>query len=43
MLRKPPADLMPRGRPTKYRPEFCQQIITLMAEGLSITAAAAEL
>lgn len=34
---------MPRGRPTKYRPEFCQQIVDLMGEGLSLTAAAAEL
>ena len=34
---------MPRGRPTKYKSEFCEQIIDLMGEGLSLTAAAAEL
>lgn len=26
---------MPAGRPTKYRPEYCQQIIDHMAQGLS--------
>jgi transposase len=43
MPKKPLAHLLPRGRPTKYRPEFCRQIIDLMGEGLSLTAAAAEL
>ena len=33
----------PVGRPTKYKPEFCERIISLMGEGLSLTAAAAEL
>lgn len=32
-----------RGRPTKYEPEHGERIIELMAEGLSLTAAAAEL
>lgn len=28
----------PVGRPTKYKPEYCQQIIDVMAKGFSITA-----
>lgn len=31
------------GRPTDYRPTICNELINLMAEGLSLTAAAAEL
>ncbi len=31
------------GRPTKYKPEMCQQAIALMSEGISITGVAAEL
>lgn len=31
------------GRPSKYIPAFCEEIISLMGEGLSLTAAAAEL
>jgi hypothetical protein len=34
---------MPAGRPTEYRPEFGEQIIEKMREGLSLTAAAADL
>ena len=34
---------MPRGRPTKYRKEMCDQLVELMAEGRSKTAACAEL
>lgn len=34
---------MPAGRPTKYSTAFPEEIISLMAEGLSLTAAAAEL
>lgn len=34
---------MPGGRPTIYTPEFGERIITLMSEGLSLTAAAAEM
>ena len=34
---------MQTGRPTEYRAEFCEQIIELMATGLSLTAASAEL
>jgi len=30
------------GRPTLYRPEFCDQIIAAMGEGLSVDAAAAK-
>jgi len=28
---------MPRGRPTLYKPEYCDEIITLASEGRSIT------
>lgn len=31
------------GRPTDYRPEMGEQILTLMEEGLSLAAAAAEI
>lgn len=31
------------GRPSTYKPEFGNEMISLMAEGLSLTAAAAEL
>lgn len=34
---------MPTGRPTNYRPELDEQIVAKMGEGLSLTAAAAEL
>jgi len=34
---------MPAGRPSEYKPEFGNEIISLMATGLSLTAAAAEL
>lgn len=33
----------PGGRPSKYKPAFCEEIINLMGSGLSLTAAAAEL
>lgn len=33
----------PGGRPTDYNPAFGEQIVTLMADGLSLAAAAAEL
>jgi hypothetical protein len=32
-----------RGRPTDFRPNFGEEILSLMAEGLSLAAAAAEL
>lgn len=32
-----------RGRPSKYSETYCEQIVSLMATGLSLTAAAAEL
>ena len=31
---------MKRGRPTSYRPEFCQRVVTLMARGYSLDACA---
>lgn len=31
------------GRPSKYRPEYCEKVITLMREGLSKTEVCAEL
>ena len=34
---------MPAGRPTEYKREYAQQIIELMRQGLSLTAAAAEI
>lgn len=34
---------MPAGRPSAYKPEYGEEIIQLMAAGLSLTAAAAEL
>lgn len=34
---------MPAGRPTEYRPEYGEKLIALMASGLSLTAAAADL
>lgn len=34
---------MPGGRPTKYEPEFCEQVREIMARGFSKTAAAGAL
>lgn len=34
---------MPAGRPSQYKPEYCDKLVDLMAEGLSLTAAMAEL
>jgi transposase len=39
----PKDDLMPGGRPSKYQESFCDEIINLMAEGYSLTAAASVL
>lgn len=36
-------DKRPRGRPSKYRPEYCQMIVDHMAEGASILSFAAEI
>ena len=32
---------MKRGRPTSYLPEFCERVVTLMAQGYSLDACAA--
>lgn len=34
---------MPAGRPTDFKPQYGEEILQLMATGLSLTAAAAEL
>jgi transposase len=34
---------MPAGRPSEYNPQYADEILRLMASGLSLTAAAAEL
>lgn len=40
---KKPEDLLPRGRPTKYKQEYCQQVIDWMAQGKSKTWCAAKM
>jgi hypothetical protein len=34
---------MPAGRPTDFKPAYAEEILSLMAEGLSLAASAAEL
>lgn len=34
---------MPAGRPTSYRPEYCEQVVEAAREGKSLTAFAAEI
>lgn len=34
---------MPAGRPTKYKPEYCDAIVEHMAEGASVASFAAEI
>lgn len=34
---------MPAGRPTKYRPEYCDLVVSHMAGGASLTSFAAEI
>ena len=34
---------MPGGRPTKYKPEYCDQLIEFMAKGFSFEAFAGEI
>lgn len=34
---------MPGGRPSKYKPEFCEQLISFMSEGYSFEAFAGEI
>lgn len=36
--KKKPEDLLPVGRPTSYKPEYCEQIIECMSEGHSVAA-----
>lgn len=41
MARKPAKG--PGGRPTKYRPEYCEQLVAHMSEGASLLSFAAEI
>lgn len=34
---------MPAGRPSKYKPEMCQELIDIMSEGASLTEACVKL
>lgn len=34
---------MPAGRPTKYRPEYCEMLNECLAQGLSVASFAAEI
>lgn len=34
---------MPAGRPSKYRPEMCEELIDIMSEGASLTEASGKL
>jgi transposase len=34
---------MPAGRPSKYEPEFCDQLLECMGQGFSLTAFAGEI
>lgn len=34
---------MSAGRPTKFKPAYCQEVIAVMGEGLSLTAFAGEI
>lgn len=36
--RKKPEDLLPKGRPTDYRPELCDDLIEFCSQGYSVTA-----
>lgn len=38
-----PAEKRPVGRPTKYRPEYCDAVIEHMSDGASLTSFAAEI
>ena len=40
--KKDPKDLLPRGQPTAYRPEYCELLKIHMAEGLSFESFAAD-
>lgn len=40
-VKKKPQDKRPIGRPSLYKPEFCEQVIALGSEGHSLTATAA--
>ena len=34
---------MPAGRPSKYKPEYCEKVVEHLAEGASLTSFAAEI
>lgn len=36
-------EVKPRGRPTKYRPEMCEEVVVYMAQGMSLCEVAAKL
>ena len=38
-----PQTLHPGGRPTKYKPDYCDQVIDFMGDGYSLTAFAGEI
>jgi hypothetical protein len=41
--KKKPEDLLKTGRPTLYRPEYCDQVVEWMAKGFTATAAAGKM
>jgi transposase len=41
--KKPEGQKVGAGRPTKYDPAFCERVINLMSEGLSLGACAGEI
>lgn len=41
--RKKPEELLKRGRPSGYQPEFCERVVEMGKEGLSIAQMAARL
>lgn len=40
-MRKPPSSPAPKGRPTKYKPEYCDMLVEHMSEGYSYESFAA--
>lgn len=43
MLKAKGADAPKTGRPTKYRDEFCEEVVAFMGEGYSLTAFAGKI